>query len=87
MEFCPEKDLEVAGIAGPAALVTARPAVAATFKTNSHSNIPKEAEVGTTRRVVRERRLSAVHIQPDGPAVRPYHPNVRGYYAFEREMV
>ena len=53
--------------------------------TNSHSNIPKEVKVGTTRRVVRQRRLSAAHIQPDGPAVRPYHPNARGYCAFEKK--
>jgi len=52
--------------------------------TNSHSNIPKEVKVGTTRRVVRQRRLPPAHIQPDGRAVRPYHS---GYYAFEREMV
>jgi len=57
------------------------------FDTISHSNIPKEAKIETTRRVVRELRLSAAHIQPDGPAVRPYHPNARGYYAFEKEMV
>jgi hypothetical protein len=52
-----------------------------------HTHTPKEEMVGTTRRVVRERCLPPAHIQPDGPAVRPYHPNVGVYDAFKREMV
>jgi hypothetical protein len=32
----------------------------------------KRGKAGTARWVVRERRLSAAHIQPDGPVVRPY---------------
>jgi len=52
-----------------------------------HTHTPKEVMVGTTRRVVRERCLPPAHIQPDGPAVRPSHPNVGVYDAFKREMV
>jgi len=37
------------------------------YSTISHTNLPKEAKVGTTRRVVRERRLSAAHVQADDP--------------------
>jgi len=40
-----------------------------------------------TRRGVRERRLRLAHIQPEGPAGRPYQPNFSGYYALERKMV
>ena len=32
----------------------------------------KSDKGGTTRRVVRERRLPLAHVQADGPAVRPY---------------
>jgi hypothetical protein len=39
------------------------------FYIYSQSNIAKEVKVaGTTRRVVRERRLSAAYVEPDGPA-------------------
>jgi len=55
--------------------------------TISHANLSKEATVGMTRRGVRERRLRLAHIQPEGPAGRPYQPNFSGYYALERKMV